>query len=96
MNQTDFEKLMESVRQADRIIAGAEEPSRVTEVPALRVKQLRAKLGLTQSQFAALVHVEVATIRNWEQGRRQPEGPALALLTALENDPEHVIAALNM
>jgi len=95
MDQDNFEKLMESVQHADQIISGAAEPSRVMEVPALRVKRVRAKLELTQSQFARLVHVEVSTIRNWEQGRRQPEGPALALLTALENDPEHVISALN-
>ena len=86
---------MESVQQADRIISGTDAPSRTQEVPAFRVKQIRARLDLTQTQFAKLVQVEVATIRNWEQGRRQPEGPALALLTAIENDPEHVMAALN-
>jgi len=95
MDQSSFEKLMESVQHADQIISGAAEPSRVMEVPAFRVKRVRTKLDLTQTQFAKLVHVEVSTIRNWEQGRRQPEGPALALLTALENDPDHVIAALN-
>jgi putative transcriptional regulator len=95
MDHNDFEKLMESVQQADRIISAVDTPSRIKKVPAFRVKQIRAKLELTQTQFARLVHVEVATLRNWEQGRRQPEGPALALLTAIENDPEHVIAALN-
>lgn len=95
MDQSNFEKLMESVQHADQIISGAAEPSRLVEVPSFRVKRVRKKLDLTQTQFAELVHVEVSTIRNWEQGRRQPEGPALALLTALENDPDHVISALN-
>lgn len=95
MDQSNFEKLMESVQHADQIISGAAEPSRLVEVPAFRVKRVWKKLDLTQTQFAELVHVEVSTIRNWEQGRRQPEGPALALLTALENDPDHVISALN-
>lgn len=95
MDNNSFDLLMESVRQADDIIAGKAEPARVTEIPAFRVKQLRKNLSLTQQQFARLVHVEVATIRNWEQGRRAPEGPALALLSALENDPENVIQAIN-
>mgnify|MGYP006285209427 CR=1 FL=1 len=95
MDAHSFDELMASVQQADRIISGDAQPSRVSEVPAYRVKRVRESLNLTQTQFAALVRVETATIRNWEQSRRQPDGAALALLTALENDPEHVIPAIN-
>jgi putative transcriptional regulator len=52
-------------------------------------------VGLSQDRFAALIHVKASTLRNWEQGRRSPSGAAAALLTAIQNDPVHVIAALN-
>ena len=61
---------------------------------AVSVKNLRAKLGLSQPKFAALLHVDVGTLRNWEQGRREPTGPAKALLTAISRDPENVLKAL--
>lgn len=95
MDKHDFEELMASVHQADAIMSGKEEASRRMEVPAYRVKKIRESLKLTQTQFAKLVHVEIATIRNWEQGRRNPDGAAIALLTAIENDPDHVIPAIN-
>lgn len=95
MKKQHFDKLMESVRQADRVVAGEATPSRTTSVPAYRVKRIRQSLNLSQEEFARLVHVGTATIRNWEQGRRHPDGAAIALLTAIENDPENVIAAIN-
>jgi putative transcriptional regulator len=42
-----------------------------------------------------LINVQIGTLRNWEQGRREPTGPAKALLRAIKRDPEHVLAALN-
>ncbi|MCK1786864.1 helix-turn-helix domain-containing protein [Pseudomonas sp. TNT11] len=50
--------------------------------------------GLSQARFAKAIDVPVGTLQNWEQGRREPEGPARALLRALYNDPGHVLAAL--
>lgn len=61
---------------------------------ALGIKELRARTKLSQSDFAALLGVELATLRNWEQGRRMPTGPARALLRAIRNDPQNVIRAL--
>jgi putative transcriptional regulator len=52
------------------------------------------KIGLSQPKFAALLRVDVGTLRNWEQGRREPTGPAKALLTAISRDPKHVLKAL--
>jgi len=49
---------------------------------------------LSQPKFAALLHVDVGTLRNWEQGIREPSGPAKALLTAIKNDPKNVLKAL--
>jgi putative transcriptional regulator len=48
---------------------------------------------LSQPKFANLIGVEVSTLRNWEQGRREPTGPARVLIQAIEKDPEHVIKA---
>ncbi|MFQ5481666.1 MAG: helix-turn-helix domain-containing protein [Nitrospinaceae bacterium] len=49
---------------------------------------IRHRLGLTQEAFAGLLGVSVQTLRNWEQGSRQPRGPALALLRIVEKNPE--------
>lgn len=50
--------------------------------------------SMTQDKFCKLIDVKMGTLRNWEQGRREPTGPAKALLRAIKNDPEHVIMAL--
>jgi DNA-binding transcriptional regulator YiaG len=61
----------------------------------LDVRQVRALTGLSQSKFAELLSIEVSTLRNWEQGRRAPTGPARALLRAIGNNPVAVIKALS-
>jgi putative transcriptional regulator len=89
-----FGELVESMKQMSEIVQGKRAPSRRFVVNATSVKKLRSKLGLSQPKFAALLHVDVGTLRNWEQGRRKPTGPAKALLTAISRDPEHVLKAL--
>jgi putative transcriptional regulator len=59
------------------------------------VRDLRKRSQLTQQQFAARLGVPVETIRNWEQGKRMPRGPARALLAVIAHAPETVFAALN-
>jgi putative transcriptional regulator len=66
-------------------------PQRTAEVD---VRAVRARTGLSQAKFAELLSIEVSTLRNWEQGRREPTGPARALLRAIHNDPVAVIRAL--
>lgn len=63
-----------------------------TAVPAVR--DLRRRAQLTQTEFAARLGVPVETIRNWEQGKRAPRGPARALLAIIARAPETVFAAL--
>ncbi|WP_300726791.1 NadS family protein [Pseudomonas sp.] len=89
-----FDELMESVQQMDEIVRGERQPSREFHVDALQVKQIRKATGLTQAKFAALIDVQLGTLRNWEQGRRDPTGPAKALLKAIHNDPVNVLNAL--
>jgi putative transcriptional regulator len=63
-----------------------------TAPPAVR--DLRRRARLTQQEFAARLGVPVETIRNWEQGKRMPRGPARALLAVIAHAPETVFAAL--
>jgi putative transcriptional regulator len=95
MNQTDFLKLCESIRQAGEIRRGERKPSRAYTVRDPDPKAIRERLGLSQSRFAAIIGVSVRTLQNWEQGRREPEGPAKALLRVVDRDPEAVLQALH-
>ncbi len=61
-------------------------------VPAVR--ELRHRAKLTQAEFAAKLGVPLETIRNWEQGKRVPRGPARALLTVIAREPDMAFAAL--
>jgi putative transcriptional regulator len=63
-------------------------------VPLPAVRDLRRRSRLTQLEFAARLGVPVETIRNWEQGKRAPRGPARALLAVIAHSPETVFAAL--
>jgi putative transcriptional regulator len=65
-----------------------------TAAGPLTVRDLRRRSHLTQLEFAAKLGVPVETIRNWEQGKRAPRGPARALLAVIAHSPETVFAAL--
>ncbi len=60
----------------------------------LDVKAIRQRLGLTQMAFARRYGLSLGSVRNWEQGCRQPEGPARILLRVIEREPEAVQRAL--
>ncbi len=63
-------------------------------VRPLDVAEIRAKTGLSQQRFAKAFQISPHTLRNWEQGRRVPEGPARALLMAIDRDPKALLRAL--
>lgn len=71
------------------------------EIPAERIhfvgepdpREIRGRLGMTQDQFADALGISVKTLRNWEQGRRDPSGPAMRLLRIAEKHPEVLIEA---
>jgi putative transcriptional regulator len=67
-------------------------PCEAAALPAVR--DLRRRAHLTQTEFASRLGVPVETIRNWEQGKRAPRGPARALLAVIAHSPETVFAAL--
>ena len=72
----------------------AESEQRGLTYDEVDVKELRQRLKLSQPKFAALMDVPVGTLRNWEQNRRRPEGPARALLRVVAKHPEAVLDAL--
>ena len=94
MDKKLFKRLVESMQQMDEIVRGPRAPSREFFVDAAKVKEIRAMTGLSQPKFAQLLDVDVGTLRNWEQGRREPTGPAKALLRAIKTDPTAVLKAL--
>jgi putative transcriptional regulator len=94
MRKAAFEDLLKSVKEAGAIVRGERTASRKFTIDASSIKELRSQTRLSQPNFADLLGVEVSTLRNWEQGRREPTGPAKALLRAIRNDPEHVLKAL--
>jgi putative transcriptional regulator len=61
-----------------------------------RVKTLRRALGLTQEEFATRYHIPIGTLRDWEQGRSEPDQPAKAYLKAIAGDPAAVLRALEI
>ncbi|HWF43620.1 MAG TPA: helix-turn-helix domain-containing protein [Candidatus Kapabacteria bacterium] len=93
MKQKDFDTLLESVKEGGRILRGEQKPSRSFDY-ASQVKGIRLKLGKSQNEFAHLIRVPVATVRNWEQGRRHPHGAAAALLALVEALPKKSLQIL--
>jgi putative transcriptional regulator len=95
MNDKDFQKLVESVKQMGAIMRGEKIFHRRTVLTTVDVKALRERLGLTQNEFSGMIGVSIKTLQNWEQGRREPEGPAKALLRVVEKEPQAVLNALH-
>lgn len=102
IDRETFEVLLETARilrrkRRERVarLLGAGRPAvRTVRPEAVDVRAVRRLTGLSQADFAELLSIELSTLRNWEQGRRQPTGPAQALLRAIRNDPVAVIKAL--
>lgn len=86
-----FQELLESVKQGAAIMNGSMQPSRSFEFPETEVRALREQFGLSQDKFAHLLGISVGTLRNWEQGRRKPEGPARVLLRVVSRHPEALL-----
>jgi putative transcriptional regulator len=90
------EKLLRSAQQARDWVNGKPVRARVTYVPVpqVDVRRLRARMRLSQTQFAAKFGFSLDSIQNWEQGHRQPEGPARILLAVIAKNPAAVEEAL--
>lgn len=99
--RTFGEKLVRSAREAVEIERGELEPARISQHTAARstvqpppaygaerIREIRARMRLSQSVFADALNVSAETIRAWEQGKRNPDGPTLRLLEVAEQHPE--------
>jgi|SRR5579859_702171 len=88
MKEDLFDELVASVREGGAILRAEKKPSRAFVVDGPNVKRIRAAYQLSQNEFAALLGISVKTLRNWEQGRRLPEGPARVLLQVAAKHPD--------
>jgi putative transcriptional regulator len=88
-------ELVESAAEALAIAKGEAQPARAFVPERVDVAAIRRGLGLSQDKFARRFGLYASTVRDWEQGRRQPDAPARALLAVIEYAPETVERALN-
>lgn len=91
MKEELFRELTESIKQAGEIRRGKMPASAKTDIADPDARQIRKKYNMNQQDFAALLGISVGTLRNWEQGRRKPHGPAKVLLKIAENNPEVIL-----
>ena len=95
MEQALFDDLAQSLKEAKAIAQGQAPASRRYTVEPTDVKAVREQIGLSQSEFARLMRVSVKTLQNWEQRRRNPTGPAAALLKIVLTEPDMALKALH-
>jgi len=90
----ELERLVSGVKHAGAIRRGRAPAARVTELKPEDVRATRLALGKSQEEFPLMIGVSVATLQNWEQGRRRPDAPARALLRVAAKNPRAVADAL--
>ena len=95
MEKTLFDDLKQSLKEAKAIRAGELKASRRFTVNPIDVKAVRAKTGLSQNEFAQMIQISTRTLQNWEQKRRNPTGPAAALLKIVSAEPEVALRSLH-
>ncbi len=95
MDDTMFDELIGSIREGGAILRGEKQASRRFVAQAAEVRAIRERTSLSQSEFADLIGVSVKTLQNWEQNRRRPTGPAVALLRIIQHEPKLAIQAIH-
>lgn len=91
MKEEMFNELLESIKQGGKILKGKRKASREYVFANPDPKEIRDRLGLSQEKFAILLGISSSTIKNWEQGRRKPDGPARILLSIAAKHPEAIL-----
>ena len=91
---TEFDSIKRGLLEAIDHAKGRSPQTRMHRPRSVDVRALRAKVGMTQEQFAARFGFSTATLRHWERGDRVPHGPALVLLNVIDHNPNAVIEAL--
>jgi putative transcriptional regulator len=95
MKAKAFEDLLGSIREGGATLRGKRKASRRFEISSLGVRAIRERTSLSQSEFASLIGVSVKTLQNWEQDRRHPTGPAVALLRIIAFKPKFAMQAIH-
>ena len=95
MEQALFDNLVQSLKEAKTIARGEAPASRRIKVTTPDAKAVREQIGLSQSAVAQLMQVSIKTLQNWEQHRRNPTGPAAALLKIVLTAPDVALKALH-
>ena len=90
-----FNSIQRALTEAIDFTQGKPTEAVVHEFTPVDVKTVRAKVGMTQAEFAAAFGISLGTLRHWERGDRTPRGPALVLLNVVAKEPEAVLRALN-
>lgn len=90
-----FKSIKQGLTEAIAFAQGEPGETVVHEFEPLDIKAVRAKVGMTQAEFAATFGISLGTLRHWERGDRKPQGPALVLLNVVAKEPEAVLRALN-
>jgi putative transcriptional regulator len=92
MNEQDFNRLMEGVKQGAEHLKMLRSPSRQRKVTVRipDIKNIREKLKVSQAEFAQMIGISVRTLQNWEQKRRVPDKPSRILLELAATYPEQV------
>ena len=91
MKKELFDELLASVKEGGEILRNERPASRIINIKEHDAKLIRTKLGLSQEKFSKMLGISSATLRNWEQGRRKPEGAARTLLFVAAIHPEAVL-----
>ena len=94
MSATVFDDLKAGLQEALEYARGDRRGFKTPRIRSVDVQRVRRGLGLSQQGFADLFGVSLRTLQNWEQGHRQPEGPARVLLRVIERKPAAVFDAL--
>lgn len=89
-----FSSIKQGLEEALEYSKGNASKAVIHEFTAVDVKDLRAKVGMSQNEFASAFGISVATLRHWERGDRTPQGPALVLLNVVAKEPQAVLRAL--
>ena len=95
MKRRMFDQLLQSVREGGAILRGERKAARRIVVGSPEVRAIRERTSLSQSEFAGLIGVSVKTLQNWEQDRRRPTGPAVALLKIIAQEPKLAVEAIH-
>ena len=90
-----FESIKRGLGEVIEFTEGKPTKAVVHNLDSVDIKNIRTKVGMTQTEFADAFGISVSTLRHWERGDRNPAGPALVLLNVMEKEPKAVLRALS-